>query len=119
MNSDNWNELQFLSWRQFEQMAPSILQLEVTRLGKVMQAQIDNTDFHNRLVSARFSLRQFIEGIRTTEGKTLDDSCMEHLRCSIMSISVQPPDLDAKTAATCDYVLTRLNYVYDRIGLIY
>ena len=61
MDNDNWNELQFLSWREFEQMAPSILQLEVTRLGKVMQSQIDDTDFHNRLVRARFSLQQLCQ----------------------------------------------------------
>jgi hypothetical protein len=119
MGNDNWNEIQFLSWREFEQMAPSILQLEVTRLGKVMQSQIDNTDFHNHLVRARFSLRQFIEAIRKSDGETLDDSCLEHLRKAIMSVSAQPPDLDAKTAATCGYVLTRLNYVYNRIDLIY
>ena len=119
MSNDNWNELQFLSWREFEQMAPSILQLEVTRLGKVMQTQIDNTDFHNRLVRARFSLQQFIDGIRKTEGETLDDSCLEHLRAAILSVSVQPPEMDEKAAATCGYVLDRLNYVYNRISLIY
>ena len=119
MGNENWNELQFLSWREFKQMAPSILQLEVTRLGKVMQMQIDDTDFHNRLVRARFSLQQFIEGIRKTEGETLDDACLEHLRRAIMSVSINPPDLDAKTAATCGYVLSRLNYVYNRIDLIY
>ena len=119
MGNDNWNELQFLSWREFEQMAPTILQLEVTRLGNVMQSQIDDTDFHNRLVRARFSLQQFIKGIRKAEGETLDDSCLEHLRSAIMSVSVQPPHLDAKTAETCGYVLDRLNYVYNRIDLIY
>ena len=67
MDNDNWNELQFLSWTEFKQMAPSILQLEVTRLGKVMHDQIDDTDFHNSLVRARFSLRQFIGGIQHAE----------------------------------------------------
>lgn len=119
MSNDNWNELQFLSRREFEQMAPSILQLEVTRLGKIMQTQIDRTDFHNSLVRARFSLQQFIEGVRKAKGQPLDDTCLTHLRNAIMSVSVPPPDMDEKTAATCGYVLDRLNYVYNRIGLIY
>jgi hypothetical protein len=119
MSSDNWNELQFLSRHEFQQMAPSILQLEVTRLGKVMQKQIDNTEFHNCLVRARFSLERFIAGIRGNEDGAPDESCLEHLRTAIMSVSVQPPNLDADTARTCAYVIERLNYVYNRIGLLY
>jgi len=114
-----WNELQFLSWGEFRQMAPSILQLEVTRLGKLMEGLVPGTDFHTSLVRARFALRRFIACIEHTEKDNVEARCGEHLRSAIMNISLQPEDLDDESRFTCSYVLDRLNYVLQRIRLIY
>ena len=119
MLNDNWNELQFLSWKEFKSMAPSILQLEVTRLGKVLHNQVDNTEFYNSVVRARFNLSQFIDSIKATDIEELDDESMAHLRNAIMSMSVQPEDLDKESTHICGYVLDRLNYVHYRINLLY
>jgi hypothetical protein len=115
----NWNELQFLSWGEFKQMAPSILQLEVTRLGKLMQTFPGGTDFHNSLVRTRFALRRFIACIEHAEKDTVGDKCGEHLRAAIMNLSLQPEELDGESRETCSYILDRLNYTLQRIRLIY
>ena len=117
--SEGWNELQFLSWVEFRQMAPSILQLEVTRLGKVMKTLSVETGFRNSLARARFDLTQFVSGVEKLDKNPLDEESVSHLRAAIMSLSFPPGDLSTETRKTCRYVLDRLNYVYNRIDLIY
>jgi len=117
--SEGWNELQFLSWGEFRHMAPSILRLEITRLGKVMRTLSVETDLYNSLARARFDLQQFVAGVEKLEKNALDEGCVSYLRAAIMSLSFPPQDLDTETRKTCRYVLDRLNYVYNRIGLIY
>ena len=119
VSNANWNELQFLSWGEFRQMAPSILQLEVTRMGKIIRAFPADTDFHNGLVRARFVLKQFIACLEQAEQDTVEEACAEHLRTAIMSMSFRPEGLDAQTNETCDYILGRLDYIHNRIRLIY
>jgi len=115
----DWNELQFLSWGEFKQMTPSILGLEVTRLGKVIQSFSEDTEFHNSLVRARYSLEQFIACLSHARKETVEDTCAGHLREAIMHASFQSEGLDEATRNTCRYILDRLNYVYKRIALIY
>ncbi len=117
--SPNWNEIQFLSWKEFRQMAPSILQLEVTRLGGLIRALGDDTEFHNPLVRARFALKEFIRCVEAAQKDTVEQSCAGHLRTAIANISFQPEGLDGGTQETCRYILDRLNYVHHRISLIY
>ena len=38
--NQSWNEIQFLSWDKFKGMAPSIIQLEITRLTRIMRSGI-------------------------------------------------------------------------------
>ena len=115
----NWNEIQFLSWNEFQQMAPSILQLEITRIGKVILSFPDDTEFHNGLVRARFELRQFVECLGQANKDSFEETCAPHLRAAIMSMSVQTLPIDLQTRETCGYVLDRLNYINHRISLIY
>jgi len=117
-NTD-WNELQFVSWSEFRQMTPSILRLEITRMGKLIHALPTDTDFHNSLVRARFALKQFVACLERSEKDTLEETCSVHLRAAIISFSLQPETLDAQTKQTLRYILDRLNYVYHRIRLIY
>ena len=115
----NWNELEYLSWGEFRDMAPSILQLEVTRLGTLIAGSPSDSDFHNHLVRARFALKQFIACIEQAEKDTIEATCGAHLQAAIMSMSFQPENLDPDTKKTCSYILDRLNYAHYRIGLIY
>ena len=115
----NWNELQFLSWGKFKQMTPSILQLEVTRLGTLLRPDQEDTEFHNQLIRTRFALNQFIDCVKEAKKDDIETACGEHLRTAIMSLSFPPKDLDTQTQDTSSYILARLKYVYYRISLIY
>jgi hypothetical protein len=113
------NEIPFLSWDEFRQMAPSILQLEVTRLGTLIDAARNATDFRNALVKARFEVKQFIACVRQAEKATVEAACARHLQTALLAISLVNTNLDEATTATLDYVIDRLRYVNDRVALIY
>jgi hypothetical protein len=115
----NWNEIQFLSFKEFLQMAPTILQLEITRLGKIIQELPPRVPFRNDLVRARFETAQFVECLKSTEKSSIESVCAIHLQNAILSLSVQPEDLEPGTRETWNYVLDRLNYVHHRVRLIY
>lgn len=115
----DWNEIQFVSWSEFRQMTPSILQLEITRLGRIIDEIQGDTEFHNSLVRARFALQQFVTSVKEAQKSTIEDSCVEHLRAAIVNVSIRPDGLDARIHTTLNYVLDRLNHVHDRIRLIY
>ena len=115
----SWNEIQYLSWSEFKQMTPSILQLEVTRLGKIIDSVHDDTDFHNGLVRARFAAKKFIVCLENAKKDRVEETCAAHLREAIANVSLRPENLDPQTEDTCRYILNRLNYVYFRIRLIY
>lgn len=115
----NWNELEFLSWKEFQQMAPSILQLEITRMGEIIDGFPGGSHFYNAVVKARFELKKFIECLERAEKETLEDACAGYLRNAILNISTTPALPDAKILKTREYILDRLNYVHDRIPLIY
>lgn len=115
----SWNELQFLSWGEFRQMTPSILQLEVTRIGGLIRTFPESNEFHNGLVRARFALKRFIACLEHAEKDTVEESCAQHIRTAIMNMSLQPDDLDTQTRDTCSYILDRLHYALHRIRLIY
>lgn len=113
------NEIQFLSWDEFRQMAPSILQLEVTRLGTLIDAAGNATDFRNALVKARFEVKQFIACVQEADKETVEAACVGHLQAALLAVSLVNTKLDEATTATLNYVLDRLKYVNDRVGLIY
>ncbi len=113
------NEIPFLSWQEFRQMAPSILQLEVTRLGTLIDAAGSATDFRNTLVKARFDLKRFIACLQEATRETVKAACGPHLQAALLAVSLTSTHPDAETAATLRYIMDRLNYVNDRIGLIY
>ena len=113
------NEIQFLSWTEFRQMAPSILQLEVTRLGTLIDAAGGATDFRNALVKARFEMKQFIACVQQADKETVEATCAPHLQAALRTVSLVNANLDEKTTATLDYVIDRLTYFNDRIPFIY
>ena len=115
----DWNELEFLSWQEFKQMTPTIIQLEITRLSKLIDKIPLQTDFRNALVKARFDLKKFTECLQETVHPPLPDTCVSNLQTAILAVSIENIGIDSKTTETLQYVLDRLNYVYNRIRLIY
>ncbi len=119
LKKKDWNELEFLSWKEFQQMGPAIIQLEITRIHKLSNQFTSETDFYNSLVKARFELKKFVVCVEETKHGPLPDSGMDHLRNAIMSISLGESNRDQATNQTLNYILERLNYVYNRIGFVY
>ncbi|MCH8124368.1 hypothetical protein IIC38_00130 [candidate division KSB1 bacterium] len=119
LKKKDWNELEFLSWKEFQQMGPAIIQLEISRISKLTNQFTPETDFYNSLVKARFELKNFVNCVKETKHGPLPDSSTDHLRNAIMSISLGESNQDQKANQTLNYILTRLNYVYNRIGFVY
>lgn len=115
----NWNELEFLSWGKFTQMAPSIIQLEISRIGSVIDAPATPIDLRNVLVKARFELREFQQCLQRADRPPLGDSCVAHLRTSILSLSIQNEIRDRDAEATLKYVSDRLISLLSRIDFIF
>jgi hypothetical protein len=115
----DWNELQFVSWNEFRRMAPSILQLEITRMDGLLPALGANTNSYNDVVRARFCLRQFVSCLESAARESLEPACAAHLHNAILSLSLLPGDLDAQAVKTWRYILDRLNDVNRRLPLVY
>jgi hypothetical protein len=113
------NEIQFLSWKEFRQMAPSILRLEITRLGELIDAAPpDALDVRNALVKARFEVQRFVACLENAEKESVD-ACASHLQTALLALSFDEQALDPASRQTCAYILDRLTYVLNRIALVY
>jgi hypothetical protein len=115
----DWNELQFVSWDEFRRMAPSILQLEITRMDGLLPALGAHANSYNDVVRARFCVRQFVTCIEGAEKEHLEPDCAAHLHNAILSLSLPPDDLDAQALNTWRYVLGRLSDINRRLPLVY
>lgn len=120
-NKTDWNELEYISWKEFKKMAPPIIKLEINRIGKLIPSLSFNSDLHNTLIKTRYELKQFVECLEETKSPPLPDSCTDHLsnalRVAILTLSLE--DADDEVSKTIHYILDRLNYVHNRIGMIY
>lgn len=113
------NEIQFLSWKEFRQMAPSILQLEISRLDGLRASAGGDWDFHNVLTKARYELTQFVACLEAAQKETVAEACAPHLHAATLALAAIHDGRDEATTATLAYVIDRLRYLSDRIGLIY
>lgn len=113
------NELQFVSWTEFQEMVPSIIQLEISRLERLIEGLQSETEVHNAVVKARFELEQFAACLQEGEKEDLEDTCAPHLEAALLTISMISTDPDDEAAETLQYVADRLEHVHDRMELIY
>lgn len=100
-------------------MAPSILQLEVTRLGTLIRLVGAELGVRNALVRARFELQQFILCVTEAEKERVSDACIAHLHAALLSLSPLNFEAQAEAAEMLNYIVNRLTYVNKRIPLIY
>ncbi len=100
-------------------MAPAIIQLEISRLGEMIESFPADNDFYNSLVKARFELKKFSECLAGCGKESLEERCADYLRSAIISLGLESSGPDQQTARLRDYILDRLNYVHERIRLVY
>ncbi len=100
-------------------MAPSILQLEVTRLGRMLRDYDLELEVHNAFVKGRYELKKFVEELPGIEDKKIARESIEPLGNAIMAVSIEHESIQGDVAEIQAYILDRLNDVYDRIQLVY
>ena len=109
------NEIQFLSWQEFQQMTPAILGLEITRLAGILAEPDRSIEERNALVRARFELRQFVDCIAQARCQEVA-ACARHLDSALLATALVRKERDSSELS---YVLDRLTYVQDRMDFIY
>ncbi len=115
----DWNELQFVGWSEFKRMAPSILQLEITRMDGLLPALRVHAGAYNDVVRARFCVRQFLACLEGAAKESIEPICAAHVRNAIMSLALPPDGLDPHALKTWRYIVDRLNDIHRRLPLIY
>lgn len=113
------NELQFVSWTEFQEMVPSIIQLERSRLERLIEGLQDRPELCNALVEARRELEDFVECLQTADKQALEETCAPRLEAALLTISMKADAEDGDVADTLRYIADRLTHVHDRMELIY
>lgn len=109
----DWNELDFVGWKEFRRMAPAIARMETGRLERVMGDVEPGSDAWNALVRARFGIQAFADGLEEADRASLA-SRADDLQRALLAVSLLAEDFEPLR-----YVMYRLRYVYDRLKLIY
>ena len=117
--SFGWNELDFVPWTQFKQMGPSIIGLEIRRLGSLIDSLPPEPEMRNALVKARHELGQFVATLEESEKDTPSETYGTHLRAAVLALSAVDLPEKSEALGIVNYVRGRLNYVYNRLPLIY
>ena len=112
-----WNELGFVPVQSFRRMAPSILNLEVSRLGDLIAGTAD-MEFRNALVKSRYELQAFVDDLAAAAAGTTDLD-PRHLRAAIVNLPLGYPEVSSAEEETLAYILDRLEYVHNRIRFVY
>lgn len=115
-----WNELDFVGWKEFRRMAPAVVALEVSRLDRLIAALEPGCAEYNALVRIRYELRRFADGLATANRESLDER-REHLdrallTATLISENAQANDIQPQAI---QYVIQRLRYIHQRLDLIY
>ena len=118
-SEQSWNEIQFLSWDKFKGMTPSIVQLEITRITKLMRTGVLDLDEHNALVRVRYALKQFIDCLEASTLDNMEETCGPFATQALMNM----PDISAveneEAAETLAYIVDRIKDLLQRIPLVY
>ena len=115
----SWNELEFVSWRQFDRMAPSIMRLEISRLGDLIRRAGTNLEMRNALVKVRYELLEFLVEFEKCSDGNLSVSVTERLNAAIVNLPLDQADPDGEFHASLRYILDRLRSIQKRIDFIY
>ncbi len=104
-------------------MAPSVLKLEISRLGRLMDRLPIEDERRNMLVAVRYRLG-LLRDVVLGDFETADlESCDEHLRSAILSLGFRPDAADrvavaGTTAATGAGLENNLDNIADRLGYV-
>ena len=109
------NEIHYLSWKEFQQMTPTILSLEVTRLEKILSQDTWSLGDRNELVRARHALQQFIDCV-SKANKQNSEHCTSFIEASCLHAAVVA---GAVSLPALDYVVDRLQTTRAKMSYIH
>ena len=115
-----WNELDFVGWKEFRRMAPAVVALEVSRLDRLISALEPGCAEYNALVRTRYELRRFADGLAAASRESLADR-REHLNRALLAATLISENVqtNAIQPEAVQYVIHRLRYIHQRLDLIY
>jgi hypothetical protein len=105
------NELHFLDRQEFLQMAPTIVQMELSRLTGIAEALEPGSAEHTAVVSARHQLRLFQDAFPAASDAVQAMPPVERLEAAILCLSTDESRVDAVTYESLIYVADRLGYI--------
>ncbi len=101
------NEIHFIDRDEFVQMAPAIVQLEISRLGDMLHDIEPGSDIYTTLVTVRHHLSLFHDELN----RDVDARNIEHLDAAIVCLSFPDSETTETTRDTMVYVADRLGYI--------
>lgn len=114
-----WNELHFINRNEFAAMAPSVLQLEVSRLSKLLSSFEPGSHDYNSIVVARQKIGDVTSMISQEMEPECVEECARELESVIMHLSASIPDTDPESSRILVYVADRLVYILGQLKHLY
>ena len=114
----DWNELEFTNIADFKRMAPSIIQLEISRIGKIIDSRNSMDLAYNLLIKARFDLKEFRNDLETVIKNKMNENNLFKLYSALFHIAgaaENDPEIKSKT----DYIIDRLNDLIYKCKMLY
>lgn len=113
-----WNELDFVGWKEFRRMAPTVIGLEIGRVERMLADSDVGSDLYNLLIGLRYALRRFIDGIESSDRSSLVRRT-SYLEKALLVLSLVLEMTENQDAETIRYIAHRITYVHERIKMIY
>jgi hypothetical protein len=115
----DWNELEFTNLNDFKRMAPSIIQLEISRLGKIIGSLEATNSVHNLLVKARYDLTEFQKDVETLNENKVNNRHLSKLYSALFCIASASKNSGKTIEDKINYVSDRLNDLLNKCKMIY
>ena len=114
-----WNELHFVNKAEFATMVPTVLQLEVSRLTKLMPGFEIGSDAYNSVVAARQKVESLQFLIQEEMSPEDVESCAANLESSILCVSAADSGANTDSSRVLVYVADRLVYILGQLRHLY
>lgn len=110
-----WNELDFVGWKEFRRMAPAVVGLEIARIERLTASVGPEAPAYNALIRARFNMRSFVDRLTEVSRPPIDE-LSDYLAGALIALALVEIE---EAGETLRYTCHRLKYVHDRLQLVY
>lgn len=119
-----WNELDFIDWREFRQMGPPIVKMEIERIERLLRKDCFPEPVADTLRRARLELVRFVADLErcppiTAPGNETLGALAQRLDTAILNAGIHADLIEAADHETIRYVVSRVRYIRNRMNLIY